>query len=100
MREAKNDTDAQLSDLEDEGSPFAPAFLAFYKERTGRDYYDAGQPKKIARRILKRGEIADEVEFRLHSGIRGNVEQTLFNDEEIDRVNDMLIRFEGSVGKA
>lgn len=98
-REAINDQNELLCYSAEAGDPFAREFLAFYKEKTGREYYDdAGHPRKIARMILKRNEIVDETEFRLVNSIICNVNQTVFKGEEIDRVTDMLRRFEIKVG--
>lgn len=98
-REAINDTNEMLSYSVEDRTSYASEFFAFYRERTGRDYYDdAGHPKKMARKILKRGEILDETEYRLIDGVLSNVEQTVFKDNEIARVNEMLSRFASNVG--
>ena len=99
-REAINDHNQELSDMIEDGDPFAPAFLAYYAQKTCRDYYgDAGHPKKMARAILKRGEITDETEFRLIMGVLNNVDQTIFKENEVERVGNMLYRFEQSVSE-
>ena len=97
-REAINDNNQCLSEMIEDGDSFAREFLAFYRARTGRDYFDdAGHPKKMARAIFKSGEIADETEFRLMMGVLNNVEQTVFKEKEVEHVSDMLYRFEQSV---
>lgn len=94
-REAINDQNEMLCYAAEAGDSFALEFLAFYRQKTGRDYYgDAGHPRKMARTILKRNEIVDETEFRLINGIICNVDQAVFRGDEIGRVNDMLLRFE------
>jgi hypothetical protein len=98
-REAINDQNEMLGYSAEAGDSFAPEFLAFYKEKTGRDYYDdAGHPRKMARMILKRNEIVDETEFRLINGIMSNVDQTVFKKDEIERIAEMLHRFETKIG--
>lgn len=98
-REAINDHNEVLGYSAEAGDSFAPEFLAFYRKKTGRDYYDdAGHPRRVARMILKRNEIVDETEFRLINGIISNVDQTVFKGDEIDRVTEMLHRFETKVG--
>lgn len=100
-RQAINDNNEMLTDCAEVGDPFFPEFLAFYKEKTGRDYYDdAGNPKKMARKIFKRGEISDETEFYLIMGVVNNVEQTVFNSDETVRVNQMLFQFENAVRRS
>lgn len=99
-RQAINDQNEMLSIAAEDGEPFASEFLEFYKARTGRNYFDdAGNLSKIARTIFKRGEIADEMEFRLLMGVLNNVEQTVFKGKEVERVSEMLYRFEQSVDK-
>lgn len=93
-REALNDINEMLGYSIEEGDTFASDFFAFYKRRTGREYYsDAGNPKKMARQILRRSKIIDATEYRFIDGILGNAEQTIFKDDELDRINDMLARF-------
>ena len=49
-REAINDQNEMMGFGAEEGDPFVPEFLAFYRARTGRDYYDdAGNPRNMAR---------------------------------------------------
>ena len=98
-RQALNDVNEMLSYSVEDRTSYAPEFFAFYRERTGRDYYDdAGHPRKMARKILKRGEILDETEYRIIDSVLSNVEQTVFKDNEIARVNEMLSRFASNVG--
>lgn len=98
VREAINDHNEMLTYSTETGHSFVSEFLAFYKQRTGRDYFDdAGHPKKIARKIIRRGEIIDETEFRLIMGILNNVDQTVFKGDEIDHINKMLFRFESTI---
>ncbi len=100
-REAINDQNEMLSESTEDGDSFALDFFAYYKERTGRDYCDdAGHPRKLARAILKRGEIIDETEFRFMNGILSNVDQMVFKGDEIDCVAEMLNRFEAKIGDA
>lgn len=94
LRDAVNDQNEMLGYAAEEGDPFVPKFLAFYRARTGRDYYDdAGSPRKMGRLILKRGHIADATEYRLINGILSDTTQTVFKEKEIGRVNEMLDRF-------
>lgn len=96
-REAINDQSEALSELLNFDDEYVSGFLAYYQRRTGRDFFeDAGNPKKIARKILKRGNIADEAEYRVLMGILNNVDQTVFKADEIDKINEMFRQFDGA----
>lgn len=97
-REAINDNNEELSHAMQDSDPYAVEFLAFYRDRTGRDYYDdAGHPKKMARAILRRGKIEDETEWRFINGILSDTTQTTFKEKDVARLNRMLGQFEGDV---
>ncbi len=94
---ALNDICEQLGHGIEANKPEARDFLAFYRERTGRDWWDdAGDPAKRARKILKRGRIRNATEWYLLENILTNVDQTIFSHEEVVRLNAMRLRFEES----
>lgn len=97
-QQAINDQSEELGYwLEDEPA-IAAKFLSVYKQRTGRDYFvDAGNPKKLARKLLKRNEIQSESEYYLLTGILSDVEQTVFDHKDIEKINQMLVKFENQM---
>ncbi|MEL6642514.1 MAG: hypothetical protein AAFQ79_01155 [Pseudomonadota bacterium] len=73
----------------------AESFLAYYRERTGRDFWsDIENPHKAAKAIVRRGSIREESEFRLLMSILSDTEQTVFKGADVDRVNKLLLDFE------
>jgi len=72
-------------------------FVAFYNERTGRDFYrEFSDPARRAKAILKRGRIEDDTEFRLLTEILSNVEQTIFTPRQAERAEALLFAYEDS----
>jgi malate synthase len=95
VRQAINDESEKWGLHETRPGPEASAFLTFYEGKTGRAYFeDAGNPRKLARRIPGRGEIVNETEYDLVLGISSNVDQTVFKGQHIDRINEMMGSFE------
>lgn len=94
-REAINDTSEMYGDPDDSRNGEARAFHAFYRERTGRDWFaDAGNPAKMARAILQRGRIRDETEWRLLTAVLADTEQTVLAGADAARAEAMLTAFE------
>lgn len=101
VRSAISEHSDDLRECIEDGDEFASDFFKFYREKTGRNYFhDAGNPTKIARQILKRGQIRNEIEFRLITDVLNDVEQAVFNPDEISLVNSMMERFEAHSGEA
>lgn len=95
FQQAVNDISEQIGHALDDGSPEGRGFLAFYRERTGREWWaDAGDPAKMARAILRRGRIRDETEWYLLKNILSNVDQTIFSAAEVERLGIMRLKFE------
>lgn len=98
FQQAVNDTSEQIGDALEQGWPEGQGFLAFYRERTGRDWWaDAGDPAKMARAILRRGRIRNETEWYLLENVLSNVDQTVFSAAEAERLEAMRQRFEERV---
>lgn len=95
MRQAINDIGEGLTHGLEANDPDARAFLAHYRERTGREWWaDAGDPATMARAILRRGRIRDETEWHLLDGILGDVDQRALSEQEAARAGDLLRAFE------
>ena len=78
-RQALNDISKELGHAIEDDCSEGRGFLAFYRERTGRDWWDdAGDPTKMARKILKQGRIRNKTECYLLENILTNVDQTVF----------------------
>ena len=96
-RQALNDISDELTDAIEQGWPEGRGFLAFYRDRTGRDWWqDAGNPAKMARKVLKRGRVRNETEWYFLEIILTKVDQTVFSPEEVERLEAMRLRFENS----
>jgi hypothetical protein len=99
FRQAVNDKSEMIGDALEAGRPEGRGFLAFYRERTGRDLWaDAGDPARMARAILRRGRIRDETEWYLLENALSNVDQTVFSAAEVERLGVMRQKFEDKAG--
>jgi len=75
--------------------PQAIEFLAQYKTKTGRNFFsDAGNPKMIALKIIKRGKIANDTEFYMLKEILSDLDQTILSKDQSAQAENMLGRFE------
>jgi hypothetical protein len=100
FQQAVNDTSEQLGHALEDGSPEGRGFLAFYRERTGRDWWaDAGDPARMARAILRRGRIRDETEWYLLENVLSDVDQTVFSAAEVERLGVIKRTFENKAQK-
>gem|GEM_PF-6534090 len=101
---AINDFQMGLSDFNEEThylmSPFERGpdrnkFLAFYRERTGRDFYlDVTDSKQTARSVVRRGNIKTEVEYYVVVELVNDVSQSVLSQTELVQVGDMIVEFE------
>lgn len=91
-----NDFSESITDWTGHNDPDAQEFLAYYRARhEGRDYFtDAGDPRKTAKRIFKRGTIANETEWYVIKAVMDNTDQTVFTQSECLQVADMMADFE------
>ena len=95
LQQGVNDFSFGLQEAAKDGDPDTVAFLSRYKTETGRSFFnDAGNPRKIAMKILKRGKIADDTEYYLLKEIICDLDQTVFSASETARANEMLGIFE------
>lgn len=70
-------------------------FLTRYKTATGREFLDdAGNAHKIAKKIVKRGTVANETEFYLLKELLTDGDQTVFSETQTIRANEMIEGFE------
>lgn len=95
VREALNDTSEQLTHWLDDYPERAADALRKYRDRTGRDYWqDSGLPRKFVRRMLKRGRVLDDTEFRLLNSVVSDLDQKMLTAEEVENAASLLWDFE------
>ncbi|TNC43790.1 hypothetical protein FHG66_20775 [Rubellimicrobium rubrum] len=94
-KQGLNDINDMIRDGLQEGWPSATGFLAYYRERTGREWWaDAGDPVRMARAILKRGQIRDETEWYLLKNLLDPLDQTDLSADELKRLRALHWEFE------
>jgi hypothetical protein len=94
-KQGVNDISDELREGLEQGWPTASGFLAYYRERTGREWWaGAGDPVRTARAILKRGRIRDETEWYLLKNLLDPVDQRDFSGDELKRLRALHWEFE------
>ncbi len=95
LQQAINNHSIALEQAQQNGLSTLIDFPAFYKNRTGRNYFeDIQHPGAAARAILARGVITDETEYYLLIEYLNDTSQTIFNEDEIIRIGQMINDFE------
>ncbi|MEP4195427.1 MAG: hypothetical protein ABJL99_07290 [Aliishimia sp.] len=78
-----------------ERGPDANRFLAFYRERTGRKFHaDVIDTEQALRSIMKRGTIANDVEYYAVGEIVNDLSQRSLSEAELVRLGGMVAEFE------
>ena len=94
-KQGVNDISDELRMGLEQGWPTAAGFLAYYRERTGREWWaDVGDPVRNARGILRRGRIRDETEWYLLKNLLDPADQTALSADELERLRAMHREFE------
>ncbi len=84
-----------LTDLLEKAPDLGNAVLDRYRDVTGRDYWaDAGDPRRMVRAILKRGDIRNDAEFRLLNGFLADLDNTTLDDADRREAEAMLAAYE------
>ena len=95
LQQAVNDFTLGLQEGIKNGDPDAVSLLSRYKKETGRNFFhDAGNPRKVVIKILKRGTIANETEFYLLKELLSDGDQTVFSAIQTTRAIEMIDCFE------
>lgn len=95
---------AGLSDLvghpqfgDPQRDPVGAEMARRYRDRTGRSLLtDAGDPRRVARQVLRRGLIRDDDEARLISGYLADTTGGLFTPDQRDRATALLRDYEAT----
>lgn len=95
LQQAVNDFSLGVQGGIERNDPQIVAFLARYKTATGHVFFDdAGNPSKIAKKIVRRGAIDNETQFYLLKEILSDVEQTVLSESQTADAIKMIDRFE------
>jgi len=72
------------------------AFLAEFQTRMGFDFFsESGMLRRLAKKVLKRGKIADTDEYERLVEVVSNTSQTILSAEQTGRLDVMLSEFRG-----
>ena len=94
---AASDIQYMQTKLESDEAQKFTDYLAQFRRDVGFDLFsESGLVLKVAHKVLKRGRLVNEEEWRLLKEVRDDLSQSILTDQEALEISDLMDQFEGA----